>query len=176
MSRSRSILPSPTPTGDNGIPAKPWHVVRQSAIHGNGVFAKRNIPAGTRIMEYVGQRISADEADRRHPVNPDDPFHTFFFALQTGEVIDGGIDGNEGRWINHSCEPNCEAEETDDRRIFIVSQQPIARGEELNYDYGLIIDARHTAKLKRDYGCRCGSEHCRSTMLAPKPRSKKKKD
>lgn len=154
----------------DGIPNPPWHVVRRSPIHGSGVFAKRKIPPGTRILEYVGEVIDSEEADRRHPVNPDDPFHTFFFAVAGGKVIDGGVRGNEGRYINHSCEPNCEAEETEDGRIFVVALQPIARGEELNYDYGLILDGRHTAKLKKQYECRCGAPSCRGTMLAPKPR------
>ena len=92
-------------------PIKPWYVVRRSKLHGNGVFAARKIPAGTRIIEYGGARISAKEADRRHPTNPDDPFHTFFFALSSGRVIDGGDQGNDARWINHSCEPNCAAQE-----------------------------------------------------------------
>jgi hypothetical protein len=158
----------PTDLVSDGIPNPPWHIVHRSPIHGSGVFAKRKIPAGTRILEYVGEVIDNDEADRRHPVNPDDPFHTFFFAVANGKVIDGGVRGNEGRYINHSCEPNCEAEETEDGRIFVVALQPIARGEELNYDYGLILDARHTAKLKKQYECRCGAPSCRHTMLAPK--------
>jgi len=156
----------------DGIPEKPWHVVHRSPIHGSGVFAKRKIPPGTRILEYVGEVIDSEEADRRHPVNPDDPFHTFFFALATGKVIDGGVRGNEGRYINHSCEPNCEAEETDDGRIFVVSLRPIWRGEELYYDYGLVLDERQTAKLKKQYECRCGTPSCRHTMLAPKPRKR----
>jgi SET domain-containing protein len=171
---------SPTPAQpddlvSDGIPARPWHVVHRSPIHGSGVFAKRNIPPGTKILEYVGEVIDNDEADRRHPVNPDDPFHTFFFAVAGGRVIDGGVRGNEGRYINHSCEPNCEAEETDDGRIFVVALQPIQRGEELNYDYGLILDGRHTAKLKKQYECRCGAASCRHTMLAPKPRKRASK-
>ncbi len=154
---------------------KPWHVLRRSPVHGTGVFAARKIPAGTRIIEYLGEIISSAEADRRHPVNPDDPFHTFFFALESGKVIDGGSQGNDARWINHCCEPNCETEESDDGRIFVVSLQPIERGEELNYDYGLVIDERYTKKLKDSYLCLCGAPSCRHTMLAPKPRAKKKK-
>lgn len=167
---------SPSPDLDfdaDGIPPHPWHVVKRSRIHGNGIYAKRKIPAGTRIMEYIGELISSAEADRRHPVNPDDPFHTFFFALGTGKVIDGSHGGNDARWINHSCEPNCETEETDDGRIFVVSLQPIPRGEELFYDYGLVIDARYTQKLKDEYKCLCGSAHCRHTMLAPKARKRR---
>lgn len=155
--------------------ALPWHIVRNSTIHGKGVFAKRDIPAGTRIFEYEGERITADEADERHPVDPDNPFHTFFFAIESGMVIDGGVGGNDSRWINHSCTPNCEAEETEDERIFIVSSEPIPKGQELLYDYGLVIDARHTAKLKKNYACFCGAENCRGTMLAPKKRKRASK-
>jgi SET domain-containing protein len=159
----------------DGDPSKPWHVVKRSTIHGNGVYAARKIPAGTRLIEYTGEIINSAEADRRHPVNPDDPFHTFFFAVDNDRVIDGGTElGNDARWINHACEPNCETEETDDGRVFVVSLQPISRGEELFYDYGLVIDARLTKKLKNEYKCLCGSKHCRGTMLAPKARKKKK--
>ena len=76
---------------------KPWHIVRQSKVHGRGVFAARKIPAGTRIIEYCGKTISAAEADRRHPTTPDDPFHTFFFSLSSGKVIDGNDNGNDAR-------------------------------------------------------------------------------
>ncbi|GAA4332815.1 hypothetical protein GCM10023144_23250 [Pigmentiphaga soli] len=162
--------PAEPVAADPGPGGKPWHVVRRSRIHGNGVFAARNIPAGTRIMEYVGEIISSAEADRRHPVNPEDPFHTFFFAIEGGKVIDGGVEGNDARWINHCCEPNCETEETGDGRVFIVSLQPIRRGEELNYDYGLVIDERITKTLKENYRCLCGTPSCRGTMLALKRR------
>lgn len=150
---------------------KPWHVLRTSKIHGTGVYAARNIKAGTQIFEYVGEIISAEEADERHPVNPDDPFHTFFFALGNGTVIDGGVGGNDAKWINHSCEPNCETEETDDHRILIVALRDIKRHEELYYDYGLMLDERLTKKVKEQYKCLCGTPSCRGTMLAlKKPR------
>jgi SET domain-containing protein len=153
-----------------------WHIVRQSAVHGRGVFARRRIPAGTRILEYQGTRISAKEADRRHPANPDDPFHTFFFVLSSGKVIDGNDQGNDARWINHSCEPNCESEEgAGGKRVYIKTLREIGRGEELNYDYGLVMDGKVTKKDRRDYGCRCGSALCRGTMLAiPGEKDKKK--
>jgi SET domain-containing protein len=157
---------------------KPWHIVRRSKVHGNGVFAARNIPEGTRIIEYGGKTISAKEADRRHPTNPDDPFHTFFFSLSTGKVIDGNDEGNEARWINHSCEPNCESSEgKGGKRVHIVAKRDIKRGEELNYDYGLVIDdEKLTKKLKSQYECRCGAPTCRFTMLAvPEKKTSKKK-
>jgi hypothetical protein len=150
--------------------SRPWHTLRTSKIHGTGVYAARRIPAGTRIFEYVGEIISADEADRRHPVNPDDPFHTFFFALSNGTVIDGNVGGNDAKWINHSCEPNCETEESDDFRVFILALRDIGRGEELYYDYGLVLDERLTKTVREQYRCLCGTPSCRGTMLALKRR------
>lgn len=145
----------------------PSFIVRNSKIHGKGVFATRKIPAGTRIIEYKGERIDWKEANRREEAKPADCFHTFFFSLDDGRIIDGGVRGSDARWINHACEPNCEAQE-EDGRVFIYALRDIRRGEELNYDYGLILDQRHTPALKRAYACRCGAPGCRGTMLAPK--------
>lgn len=142
-------------------------VVRRSGVHGRGVFATQSLAAGVRLIEYKGERISWKEALRRHPHDPDHPNHTFYFALDGGAVIDGKIGGNQARWINHSCVPNCEADETDGR-VFIMTIRDIEMGEELFYDYGLVIDERHTKKLKREYACYCGHPGCRGTMLAPK--------
>lgn len=140
--------------------------IRHSAIHGRGVVAARDISAGEKLIEYKGERISWQEADRRPPSDPNDPNHTFFFSLSDGKtVIDASVGGNTARWINHSCNPNCEAEETDDGRIFVRALRDIASGEELNYDYGLIIDEPLTKKLKLAYECRCGNANCRGTML-----------
>lgn len=146
-------------------------VVRDSKVHGKGVFATRKIPAGTRIVEYEGERIDWKETIRRENAKPADSFHTFFFSLEDGRIIDGGSGGNEARWINHACEPNCEAQE-EDGRVFIYALRDIARGEELNYDYGLIMEERHTPALKRAYACLCGAASCRHTMLAPKRKKK----
>ncbi|HUH88227.1 MAG TPA: SET domain-containing protein-lysine N-methyltransferase [Pusillimonas sp.] len=150
---------------------QPWHIVQRSPLHGNGVFAARDIPAGTRIIEYIGARITPEQADERHPVNPDDPFHTFYFSLSSGKVIDGGKGGNDARWINHSCDPNCETEENAaGTRVYVMALRDIAQGEELFYDYGLVMDGKITKKLQAQYGCLCGSDNCRGTMLAlPEP-------
>jgi uncharacterized protein len=150
---------------------RPAIVVRHSKVHGNGVFATRKIPAGELVIEYQGERITQREADKRSGADPENPFHTFFFSLENGKLIDGGVDGNDSRWINHSCEPNCEARE-EDGRVFIHALRDIRRGEELNYDYGLIVSERHTPAVKRSYGCRCGSPKCRGTMLAPKRKTR----
>jgi uncharacterized protein len=150
---------------------RPAYVVRDSRIHGRGVFASRKIPAGTCIVEYEGERISWKEAVRRESAKAADDFHTFFFSLDSGKIIDGGSQGNDARWINHACEPNCEARE-EDGRVFIHALRDIRRGEELNYDYGLIMEQRHTPALKRAYACLCGAPTCRHTLLAPKRKKK----
>ncbi|MEO6986997.1 MAG: SET domain-containing protein-lysine N-methyltransferase [Paralcaligenes sp.] len=157
-------------------PRLPWHTVRQSNLHGTGVFAARDIKAGTRIIEYAGKRISPERADALHPVNPDDPFHTFFFALSSGKVIDGGDHGNDARWINHSCAPNCESQESaQGKHVYIVALRDIASGDELFYDYGLVMDEKITRKLRQEYLCLCGAKTCRGTMLAlPKKPGKTK--
>ncbi len=138
---------------------------RQSGVHGKGVFAMADIPAGERIIEYVGEVISWDEAQRRHPHDPAQPNHTFYFHLDDEHVIDALYGGNSSRWINHSCDPNCEADE-DDGRVFIKSLRSIKSGEELNYDYGLVIDEPLTPELTADYPCWCGSDNCRGTLLS----------
>lgn len=147
--------------------------VRNSKVHGNGVFAARKIPAGARIIEYQGKRITEKQAEKRFGQDPENPHHTFFFSLESGKLIDGGDEGNDARWINHSCEPNCEAQE-EKGRVFIHALRDIARGEELNYDYGLVIDEKMSKALKKAYACRCGSDECRGTMLAAKKKKKKK--
>ncbi|TWO66677.1 SET domain-containing protein [Caenimonas sedimenti] len=148
--------------------------VRKSGVHGKGVFAVQDIPEGARLIEYVGEIISWKEAQRRHPWNPEDPNHTFYFHVDEKRVIDAAHGGNASRWINHSCNPNCEADE-DEGRIFIKSLRNIEAGEELNYDYGLIIDEPYTKALKAEYPCWCGSKNCRGTLLAPKDKPKKRK-
>jgi SET domain-containing protein len=144
--------------------------VRRSGVHGKGVYALRPIAAGETIIEYTGEIIDWPEALRRHPHDPQDPNHTFYFSLDDGShVIDAKVGGNASRWINHACEPNCEADE-EQGRVFIRALRDIQPGEELFYDYGLVIDERYTPRLKKDHACRCGSPRCRGTMLAPKRR------
>jgi SET domain-containing protein len=143
--------------------------VRRSGVHGKGVFALRTIDEGSEIIEYIGERISWKEALKRHPHDPSDPNHTFYFHIDDKHVIDAAVGGNAARWINHACTPNCEADETDGR-VFIKALRDIQPGEELFYDYGLVIDDRYTPKLKKQFECRCGTPDCRGTMLAPKRR------
>jgi uncharacterized protein len=142
---------------------------RKSGVHGNGVFAVAPIAEGQVLIEYIGEHISWKEALRRHPHDPTDPNHTFYFSLPDGSCIDAKVGGNSSRWINHSCTPSCEADETDGR-VFIKALRNIKAGEELFYDYGLVIDEPYTKKLKADYPCWCGTKNCRGTLLAPKKR------
>jgi hypothetical protein len=141
--------------------------VRRSGVHGKGVFAAMPLLKGERIIEYKGEVISWKQALRRHPHNPAEPDHTFYFHIDEKHVIDANVGGNAARWINHACDPNCETEEVDGR-VYIEALRNIEPGEELFYDYGLVIDGRHTPKLKKQFECRCGSAKCRGTMLAPK--------
>ena len=147
--------------------------VRRSHIHGNGVFARRKIDAGERLVEYEGERITAEESAIRAEQSGGPVNHTFFFSLADGNVIDGGSGGNDARYINHACEPNCEAYE-EDGRVFVYSLQEIEQGEELNYNYALIYEERHTPAVKKLFACRCGAPSCTGTMLAPKKRARKK--
>ncbi len=142
--------------------------VRRSLVHGKGVFAVQAIARGDTIAEYVGERITWRQALKRHPHDPADPNHTFYFHIDDGHVIDAKVGGNASRWINHACAPNCEADETDDGRVFIKALRRIRAGEELFYDYRLIIDQRYTKKLREQFPCHCGARACRGTLLAPK--------
>ena len=147
---------------------------RRSGVHGKGVFALQNLAEGETLIEYVGEVISWPEALRRHPHDPANPKHTFYFHIDEDHVIDAKHGGNSSRWINHSCAPNCQAEVSDEDggRVFIKALRNIVAGEELFYDYGLTIDARYTPKLLADYPCWCGAEHCQGTLLAPKGKRK----
>jgi SET domain-containing protein len=138
--------------------------VRRSPIHGRGVFALREIASGTRIIEYKGERISDAEAIRRYPESMHAENHTFIFEVAPDVNIDGGSGGNIARWINHSCEPNCETTE-EDGRIFIEALRDIRAPEELTYDYNIEAGEAITPAVRRRWPCRCGGAKCRGTVL-----------
>lgn len=151
-------------------------VVRRSPIHGNGLFAARDLPAGYRVIQYRGRLLTHAQADRQYGGSVESG-HTFLFTLNDRYVLDGNEGGNSARWMNHSCAPNCQAvmyeyEGRDRRRdrIFIETIRPVAAGEELVYDYGIVLDVPHTARLKSVWACRCGEPNCSGTLLRPKPR------
>ena len=141
----------------------PVVIVRGSEIHGKGVFAGRNIAKGARIIEYKGRLITEDEADKRY--GDDETNHTFLFLLDNDMVIDAYRDGNSARWINHSCNPNCEPVE-EGNRLYIHAVRNIKAGEELAYEYNLVIEDRYTPAIKKLYACRCGARKCHGTFLA----------
>jgi SET domain-containing protein len=148
--------------------------VRESPIHGRGVYARADIKKGRRILEYVGERISHREADRRYLEKGEDDGHTFFFVVDGRTVIDGGKGGNASRFVNHSCDPNCETI-VEDRRVFVEAIRDIRAGEELGYDYQLTWESTDDPEDLALYACWCGAKNCRGTMLAPEPVDKQKK-
>lgn len=142
---------------------------RASDIDGTGCFARKHIPKGTRIIEYKGQRIPPSVVEERSMVEVDDlgeiieETHVYMFYVDKRITIDGGVNGNDARFINHSCEPNCKST-VENRRVFIDAIRDIEQGEELTFDYKLDVNSSSEAKRKR-YICRCGSPNCRGTML-----------
>lgn len=143
------------------------YIVRRSKIHGKGIFALQDIPKGTRLMEYLGERITHREADRRYAAEHENSPHTMLFAVDDKVVIDATRKGNSARFINHSCAPNCEAIE-EDGRIFIETIRKVPAGGELTYDYNLVLEERHTPAVKRAHACFCGVRNCRGTLLGSK--------
>jgi hypothetical protein len=147
-------------------------LVRRSGVHGAGVYTRRRICKGSRVIEYTGKLIPAKEAEALGPADPTNPYHTFYYLLDNGDVIDAGKGGNIARWINHSCAPNCTTRE-EDSRIFIHALRTIHPGEELFYDYSLDPGERRTRRVEENYACYCGAPECRGTMLEPKMNSKR---
>jgi SET domain-containing protein len=141
--------------------------IRVSPIQGFGAFATETIAAGLRLIEYAGQRLTPAESDARYPDDEAGRHHTYLFAIDDDVVIDAAVDGNEARFINHSCDPNCDAV-IDNGRIWIETIRDIAPGEELAYDYAYVLEERHTPAAKRRFPCHCGSARCRGTILARK--------
>ncbi len=151
-----------------------WIEVRNSPIHGMGVFAARRIPKGTRVIEYLGDRITHKEADDRYEDHDPNDNHTFLFIVDRRTVIDAGVNGNAARFINHSCDGNCTSV-IEQRRVFIESTREIAKGEELGYDYEIGREKDDPDNVDEIFACRCGSPKCRGTMLYPAERPAKKK-
>jgi uncharacterized protein len=154
------------------LPRTPLVETRDSAIHGRGVYAIAAISKGTRIIEYTGERITHAEADRRYEEKGDDDGHTFLFIASNRTVIDAGVNGNEARFINHSCSPNCETV-IERSRVFIDALRDIKPGEELGYDYQLTWESSDDPAELALYACHCGAKRCRGTMLDIEPTDQK---
>jgi len=142
----------------------PMIEVRHSPVHGHGVFALRRIRKGTTVIEYLGDRLSHAQADARYEHKDPKDNHTFLFTVDSRIVIDAGVDGNDARYINHGCDPNCESTNLD-RRIFIEAIRTIQPGEELTYDYQIQRDADDEPDVDEVFACRCGAASCRGSML-----------
>ncbi len=149
-------------------------VARRSPIHGNGVFANRPIAQDESIIQYKGRLLTHAQADRLYAGGADTG-HTFLFTLNERYIVDGNVGGNSARWINHSCDPNCQAliqEAADGNpkhdKVVIDALRDIAPGEELTYNYGITLDVPHTPRMKKLWACRCGAKNCTGTLLQPK--------
>ena len=153
---------------------QPMIRVRNSKIHGSGVFATRRIRKGTRIVEYVGDRISHAAADKRYEDHDENDNHTFLFVVDPKIVIDATVGGNESRFINHSCDGNCESV-IEKSRVFIEAVRTIQPGEELGYDYEIGREPDDPPNVDEIFACRCGSPKCRGTMLWPAKRPEPRK-
>ncbi|MCB0757160.1 MAG: SET domain-containing protein-lysine N-methyltransferase [Flavobacteriales bacterium] len=144
-------------------------IVRRSRIHGNGVFAARDLPEGTELIEYTGRLITIAEADALY--DEIHTGHTFLFTLNEEWIIDGNVGGNDARWINHGCAPNCipylhaHPRDRSKDRVIIETLRDVEAGEELQYDYGISFEVPYTPRLKKIWACRCGTPRCTGTML-----------
>ena len=145
-------------------PRNKWLVLKRSKIHGRGVYARVDIAMGTRLIEYTGEHISNAEADRRYEDEKMRRHHTFLFILNSRTCIDAAVGGNISRYINHSCDPNCEAI-IEGQHIWIDAIRDIRAGEELAYDYEYDWLPEYTVKDLEFYGCHCGSANCRGTIV-----------
>jgi len=170
-----SSQPQPA-KGGPPIASSPLIEVRNSPVHGRGVFAVQPIKKGTRILEYLGDRVSHEAADKRYEDHDESDNHTFLFIVDKKTVIDAGVGGNDARFINHQCEGNCESV-IENRRVFIDAVRDIEPGQELGYDYEIGREKDDPPNVDEIYACRCGSPKCRGTMLWPakRPQPKRRK-
>jgi hypothetical protein len=157
--------------GGPPIPTSPLVEVRNSEVHGRGVFAVADIKKGTRIFEYLGDRVSHDTADKRYEDHDENDNHTFLFIVDRNTVIDAAVNGSDARFINHHCDGNCTSV-IENRRVFIDAVRSIAPGEELGYDYEIGRDKDDPPNVDEIYACRCGSPKCRGSMLEAAPKKK----
>jgi len=174
--------PVPKPVFDQSQPTaggppivnSPLIEVRDSVVHGRGVFAVAAIGKGTRILEYLGERMSHKAADQRYDDHDENDNHTFLFIVDKHTVIDAAVGGNDARFINHQCAGNCESV-IENRRVFIDATRDIAPGDELGYDYEIGREKDDPPNVDEIYACRCGSPKCRGTMLWPPKKTIPKK-
>ena len=162
---------STSSAGQKPNPKEPneLYEVRKSGVHGYGGFAKRDLKKGTRVTEYLGDRISHKEADARYEDHDENDNHTFLFIVDKRTVIDAGVGGNNARFIDHQCDPNCEST-IEKGHVWIETIRDVKKGEELGYDYQIGREKEDPDNVDEVYACRCGSPKCRGTMLWPPQR------
>jgi hypothetical protein len=142
--------------------AQPF-VVKRSRIEGRGAFATRRIRTNEKVGEYAGERITHEESDERYG---DNQARTYLFIVDSKLVIDAEVDGNDVRFINHSCDPNCESRMDAKKRVYIHATRMIEEGEELAYDYRLQLNpGENLLEEISGFPCLCGSPKCRGTLL-----------
>ena len=171
----KKAKPKPRRKSQPVVATSPLVEARNSPIHGKGVYAVKPIKKGSRIIEYLGERISHGEADARYETKGDDDGHTFLFIASNRTVIDAGVNGNDARFINHHCNPNCETV-IENSRVFIDAIRDIKPGEELGYDYQLTWESTDDPAELALYACRCGAKKCRGTMLDKEPTDQRELD
>jgi uncharacterized protein len=171
MLRSKRQLPY---EANSRMKKRPLFEVRHSRVHGYGVFAARRIRKGTTVIEYLGDRVSHDVADSRYEDKDPNDNHTFLFTVDSRTVIDGGVGGNEARYINHGCDPNC-ASTAQNKRIYVEAIRTIQQGEELAYDYQIERDPEDPSNVDEIFACRCGAAKCRGSMLVARRKPRKRR-
>lgn len=153
----------------------PYIKVKKSGIHSKGVFAKKDIPKGTQIIEYIGKIITPEESEKiyekmfaNHLKNPNKA-SVYTFNIDENRDLNGGVWWNLAKYMNHCCSPNCESQMEDNGQIFVYAIRDIKKGEELVYNYG--YDAEHY----KDHLCRCNSKNCVGHIVAQDQWDKLKK-
>ncbi len=142
-----------------------YYEIRDSGIHGRGLYAAGPISQDTWIIEYVGEKVSKEESERRaigliENARGNDSAKVFMFILNDEWDIDGGVEWNDARLANHSCDPNVEAQVWDEKEIWFVALRDIAPGEELTFNYGFDLESWD------EHDCRCGAKRCPGYIAA----------
>ena len=154
---------------------KLWYK-KKSPLHGSGLFAICNIKKGEQVIEYIGDKVTKREGDKRADKQIKKAEKNkkngmvYVFELNKKYDIDGGVARNYARFINHSCDPNCEVEIINNH-IWILSIKTIKKGSELTYNYGYTFDTDY-----EDHICMCGSKKCVGYILSDDDWPKLKKD
>lgn len=152
----------------------PLFEIRESEIAGKGAFALQFIAPAVRLIEYTGERVSHEVADARYADEEAAGItHTVLFSVDDKTVIDAGVDGNDARFFNHSCDPNCQSRIVKGR-VYLETIRDIEPGEELTYDYEIPRDGESDETARAKYPCFCGAKNCRGTLLLPLPKPKRK--